>query len=101
MRRRDVQERVFEAIGLSADEAQRQFGCLLDSLSLGAPPHGGFALGVDRLAMLLCEGAESIRDVIAFPKTMAGTCLVTQAPAALRPEQLEVLGVSAEGSAQP
>lgn len=66
--RRDIQQKVFDIIGLSPEEAQDKFGYLLDSFDVGAPPHGGIALGLDRLIMLLA-GAPSIRDVIAFPKT--------------------------------
>ena len=66
--RRDIQQQVFDIIGLSAEEAQDKFGYLLDAFDVGAPPHGGIALGLDRLIMLLA-GAPSIRDVIAFPKT--------------------------------
>lgn len=72
--RRDVQQKVFDIIGLSPEEAQDKFGYLLDAFDVGAPPHGGIALGLDRLIMLLA-GAPSIRDVIAFPKTAQVTLL--------------------------
>ncbi len=83
----ELQARVFRVLGMSDDEAQEKFGFLLDALKFGAPPHGGIAVGMDRLAMLACE-TESIRDVIAFPKTQKGNDLMTGAPAGVSPEQL-------------
>jgi aspartyl-tRNA synthetase len=88
-----VQARVFKAIHISDEEAQEKFGFLLKALKLGAPPHGGIALGMDRLAMLLTE-SEAIRDVIAFPKTQKGTDLMTGAPSAVNPEQLVELKIA-------
>jgi aspartyl-tRNA synthetase len=90
--RPEVQERLFRAIGIPEAEAREKFSFLLDALRYGAPPHGGIALGLDRIVMLLC-GAESIRDVIAFPKTQKGTCLMTEAPAPASPAQLDELGI--------
>jgi aspartyl-tRNA synthetase len=88
-----VQERVFKAMGISHEEAQQKFGFLLQALRFGAPPHGGIALGMDRLAMLL-SGAESLRDVIPFPKTQKGTDLMTDAPGDADPKQLRELHVA-------
>ncbi|QIM21048.1 aspartate--tRNA ligase [Phycicoccus sp. HDW14] len=93
--RRDVQERVFKVMGLSEEDAQEKFGFLLDAFQFGAPPHGGIAFGWDRIVMLL-GGFESIRDVIAFPKSGGGYDPLTDAPAPITPEQRTEAGIDAK-----
>ena len=90
--REHVQRKVFEALGIDDQEAQDKFGFLLDALKYGCPPHGGIAFGLDRLVMLM-SGAQSIRDVMAFPKTQTASCLLTQAPSVVSETQLRELHI--------
>jgi len=91
--RPDMQRSVFEALGISDQEADEKFGFLLDGLKYGAPPHGGLAFGLDRMVMLM-TGGDSIRDVIAFPKTQTAACLMTNAPSPVDNQQLREVGVA-------
>ena len=90
--KRDMQSAVFDVLGISEQEADEKFGFLLRALDFGCPPHGGIAFGLDRLVMLLA-GAQSIRDVIAFPKTQTASCLLTEAPGPVSAEQLRETGI--------
>ncbi len=87
-----IQEQMFDALGFTPERAREQFGFFIDAMEYGAPPHGGIAFGLDRLIMLMCN-ATSIRDVIAFPKTQKGTCLMTNAPDTVSTRQLQELGL--------
>ncbi len=88
----DVQEKIFKLINITQAEAKERFGFLLDALRFGAPPHGGLALGFDRMCALLL-GEESIREVIAFPKTQKAACPLSGAPAVVDEKQLRELGI--------
>jgi aspartyl-tRNA synthetase len=88
----DMQKKVLELLGINDDEAREKFGFLLDALEYGCPPHGGIAFGLDRLVMIIC-GADSIREVIAFPKTQTAACLLTDAPSNIPKKQLRELNI--------
>ena len=89
---RNIQNKVFEKLGISEEEAQRKFGYLLEAFKYGAPPHGGIAPGLDRITMIL-SGTDNIKDVVAFPKTQSASCLMTNAPSEASEKQLKELGI--------
>jgi aspartyl-tRNA synthetase len=91
--RQDVQARMFKALGLTDEQARQRFGFFLDALTYGTPPHGGIALGIDRIAMLLA-GEKSLREVIAFPKTAKAQDLMADSPSPVDPAQLDELGIA-------
>jgi aspartyl-tRNA synthetase len=97
--RQDIQARLFKALGLSEEQLRRRFGFFLDALTYGTPPHGGIALGIDRIAMLLA-GEKSLREVIAFPKTTAAQDLMAESPSDVDADQLDQLGISIKPSAK-
>jgi aspartyl-tRNA synthetase len=90
--RQEMQQTVFQLLGIGPEEAEEKFGHLLNALKYGAPPHGGLAFGLDRLVMMM-TGTQSIRDVIAFPKTQSAACLLTDAPGTVPAKQLRELNI--------
>jgi aspartyl-tRNA synthetase len=88
----DIQRKIFKLLGLNDEEINQKFGYFVDALQYGTPPHGGMAFGLDRLAMIL-GGTENIRDVIAFPKNLAGVCPMSNAPTPVTQQQLDDLGI--------
>lgn len=94
--RKDMQDEIFKVIGITKEEADEKFGFLTEALSFGAPPLGGIALGLDRLIAILA-GCESIREVIAFPKTQKAICLLTRAPSSVTDKQLDEMGLDIKG----
>ncbi|MGH2570124.1 MAG: amino acid--tRNA ligase-related protein, partial [bacterium] len=98
--RRDLQERAFQVIGIDREEAERRFGFLLRAFDHGAPPHGGIALGLDRIIMLM-TGRSSLRDVIAFPKTNRAVSPMDECPSEVEPQLLDDLGIEVREAAEP
>ena len=97
--RRDVQQKIFSLLGFTPEDSQERFGFLLDAFKYGVPPHAGLAYGLDRVVMLMV-GADSIRDVIAFPKVKDASCLMSEAPSPVDVKQLEELGIEVSEEAQ-